>query len=280
MLNPNATLPTLYKLFFHKDLVELSKNLPISPVKSNRPIIDPLTPMSKMILSTFTPISREKMTKLFQADTLEIEELEELENDPDYLEKMANNKLGFYMENFVSYYGVCPVCRENTLRKYFHSNVPVVDFVCINSDYHLKTNTCFLFQLKISLGDEYFSFNQRTISIGSRRYGEIPHTVKGSDNIYYKRVVPGYICLKLIDQGMQNYRIDTHNSFVLIPDYNNKMNQSYYKYLPHKGKYNNSIITWNPSMFTTPIIEHILDTLQVTHEFFTEILIENPYSNI
>lgn len=278
MLSLTASLQTLYNLFFHKNLIVLSKNIPQSPPpKSNKPII--VTPMTKMILSTLTPNSREFMRRDLQADTEIIEKMEkiELENDPDYLEKMANSGLGFYMENFISYYGVCPVCKEYTLRKYFHSNVPVVDFVCVNKDYHLKTNTCFLFQLKISLGDEYFSLKRQTISIGSRRYGELPHTVKGNDNIDYKRIVPGYICLKLIPREMQNYQIDVINSFIIVPDYNNMSNRSYYEYLPYTDKYGKDIITWHSNMFIMLLIGDILTTLNVTHEFFSEMIIENPY---
>lgn len=278
-MTPNATLPTLYKLFFHKELVHLSKNLPQTPIKSNRPLIIPETPITKMILSTLTPISKERMRKDLYQDTFLLEEQErkELEQDPDYQEKMANNRLGFYMESFVSFYGLCPVCRENTLKKYFHSNVPVVDLVCINTEYHLKTNTCFLFQLKISLGNEYFSNRDQIISIGSRKYGELPHTVIGTDSIDYKRVVPGYICLKLNQSGMQNYQIDLQNSFIIVPDFNNTSNQRYYEYLPYTDKYGKSMITWYPTMFSTPLIEEILP-LNISHEYFTETPIENPYS--
>jgi hypothetical protein len=266
----------MHNIFFEKDLVELSKNLPVSPIKNNNPVLFEITPISRMILSSLTPYSKQIMTEELRADNLFIEEYErkELENDPDYLEKMANNKLGFYMENFVSYYGVCPVCKQNTLRKYFHSNVPVVDFVCINKDYHLQTNTCFLFQLKISLGGEYFNFNQ--ISIGSRRYGELPHSIKGSDNI--KHIVPGYICLRLNWLESQSYLIDPNNSFIIVPDYHNTSNISYYQYLPYKDRYGKDIITWNSNMFTTLSVRDILNTLFVDYEYFTETIIDNPYN--
>src|ERR1700722_1660201 len=58
---------------------------------------------------------------------------------------MENNGLGFFMEKFVSVYGLCPVCSQPSRKKYSHSNVPV-DLVCTNIKNHLNNNKCFLFQ--------------------------------------------------------------------------------------------------------------------------------------
>lgn len=265
-------LSTLYNLFFKKKLVVLSKNLPQSPVP-NRILPKDLTPMTKMIVSNLSPYSRKLMLEDISNDDKEILDLE---NDPDYLEKMENNRLGFYMESFMSYYGLCPVCKQNTLRKYAQSNVPVVDFVCINKDYHIKSNTCFLFQLKISLNNQYFSFRQQTISIGSKKYGEIPHSIKGNG---IKKIVPGYICLKLISKEMQTYKIDTQDSFIIIPNYLDNSNKSYYEYMPYLDKYGKNVITWNPTMFITPLVEDIIP-LHINHEYFTETQIDNPYSEL
>lgn len=277
----SISLQNIYDLFFKKDLVKLSKPEPKTPPPSSRkPVLPAITPISKMIISTLSPQSQVKMLEELQADTLEIEAAEKKkeESDPDYQEKMANSGLGFYMENFVSWYGVCPVCKERTLRKYWHSNVPVIDFVCINKVYHLSTNTCFLFQLKISLSSEYFSFLRQTISVGSRKYGEIPHTVKGTSSIDYKRIVPGYICLRLVQKEIQVYSIDQNNSFILVPDYLNNSNLSYYEYLSTKDKYGREMITWNPSMFTYPQVDDILINRLVIYEVFEEAPIKNPYN--
>jgi hypothetical protein len=282
MWNQVVTLQTLYDLFFGKDLVILSKNEPKSPPIS-RCSITPVTPISKMLLELVSPESKGKYLKGLRSDDIYIEQLEKKNErlDPDYEEKMENNGLGFYMENFVSWYGLCPICKRFTLRKYICSNVPVVDYVCINYEYHLSTNTCFLFQLKISLTEGYFSFQKQTISIGSRRYGEIPHTVKGTNNMITKRIMPGYICIKLNrTQESQIYTIDDQNSFILIPNYYNSSDIFYYEYLSETDKYGKDIITWNPSMFTISGIKTILNTPRVNYEVFEEIPIKNPYIDL
>lgn len=279
MSTSRITLQNLYDLFFKKDLVALSKSKPKSPPPT-RYGYDPITPFSKLLLSVVSPQSKGKLLKELRADDFQLEQIERKaeELDPDYQEKLDNGRLGFYMENFVSWYGICPICQEPTLRKYFQSNVPVVDFVCINKEYHLQTNTCFLFQLKISLTNDYFSFLKQTISVGSRRYGEIPHSVKGSDSLSMKRVVPGYICLKLNRTRLfQVYQIDPNESFILVPDYQSFLNLSYYEYLNTKDKYGKDMISWNPSMFSTPAVDFILSTLMVGHKFFDEEIIKNPY---
>lgn len=280
-------LKQLYTLFFTKELVKLSKldivKRVTSPLKKNKQLNTPITPISKMILSTLSPDSKSKMLEDLRRDDLFIMDKEEKTDqlDPDYQEKMSNNGLGFFMENYVSWYGLCPLCGQHTLRKYLNSNVPVVDFVCINVDYHLSNNLCFLFQLKISLAEDYFNFINRSITVGSQKYGLIPHTVRGSDDITHKILVPGYICVKLRykpDENMQVYQIDNIKSFVLIPDYSNMSNVSYYKYVDNMNKYGKNVITWNSLMMSQYPIQSVILTNMIKFAIFSETSIMNPYN--
>src|SRR3990172_4897969 len=113
------------------------------------------TPFTKMILDAIRTDEREELKKEFEIDNKTIDALAELdvEKDPDYLEKMENNRLGFYMEDFVISHMGCPICGKKTLQKYSVPNMPTVDLVCTNRDGHLlfdeKQINCFLFQVKI-----------------------------------------------------------------------------------------------------------------------------------
>ena len=283
-LNTKVNTKQLYELFFGKKLVNLSKLEPKTPTKAPRPVENILTPMSKKIYDATSPRSKQYVLEDMLADTKAIEEkeLKEELSDPDYLEKMENNGLGFYMEKFVSVYGLCPVCGERTLRPYSQSNVPVVDLVCINKDFHLKNDACFIFQVKISLTNDYFSLAKQTISVGSIVYGEPAHMHKGTDHIKEKVVVPGYICIKLYSHAteLQTYLVDYRNSFVLVPDYNNTNPDYYYKYIDVLNKYGKSIITWDQTMVDAIEFKNILTMPKIVHEYFSEEVIDNPYANL
>jgi hypothetical protein len=286
------TISDLYKLFFNKKLVALSKfpeNIlnpenPMTPIKK-KPKLESdisklLSPDTKIIYNSLSPDAKIKYLELIKKDDAALlsSESKADESDPDYQEKMENNGLGFFMENFISMYYWCPVCQQKTLRKYSHSNIPVVDLVCINSEEHLKKNECFLFQVKISLTNDYFNINEQTISIGSKTYGEPAHLVKGTEPIKNKYVVPGYICIKLYptDSNKQIYRINYKNSFVLIPDYDSQLSETYYHYLDKKSIYNKDIITWNNKMCKVLTLSKIPKEL-IEYELFDQMEIENPY---
>lgn len=280
MEKENINIKHLYSIFFGKKLVELTKTEPKTPLKTKT---DPniLTPMSKSIYLATSPRSQPYILKEMQANTKTINKIEgnSDKSDPDYQEKFENNGLGFFMEDFLSAYGFCPVCGEKTLQKYLHSNVPVVDLVCTNKQYHLKNNKCFLFQVKISLTNEYFSLVDRKIIVGSKTFGQISHLQKGDNSMLDKLVVPGYICIKLnkkLDK-IQTYVIDHRNSFVLVPNYQIFYDKSYYEYLDVPNKYRKNVITWNTNMVNTLPLDKVTKTNIIHHEFFSEKVENNPY---
>ena len=284
----NVNLKKIYEVFFGKKLIELTKiasdiisNIPNQPNKPNQPNQLPLTPVSKAIYDKTSPRSKPYiLQEMLADDTLIDEKLDLL--DPDYQEKMENSGLGFFMENFVAMYCHCPVCGKQTLKKYAHSNVPVVDLVCTNKSYHLANNKCFLFQVKISLTSNYFSLANKKIIVGSKTYGELVNQTKGTNSIYQKIIVPGYICIRLYkaDPTLQIYSIDHRNSFIIVPNYQNESDKLYYKYLDEPGLYGKNVITWDNSMVDTLPFNKITSINKIDYEVFTEVEISNPYANL
>lgn len=273
------------QLFFRKQLVELTKVLPKTPIKQKiKNSQFELTPSSKAILDSTSPRSKPYVLELLQknSETIELKEKLDENTDPDYLEKMENNGLGFFMEDFISVYSKCPVCGKNTLKKYSHSNVPVVDLVCTNTDYHLKYNKCFLFQVKISLSTNYFNLRNQTIAVGSKTFGELAHLHTGTEPIKDKYIVPGYICIQLrLDKDeIQTYLIDHRNSFILVPDYDSNLTQLYYEYSEKKSIYGKDIIRWNSNMVHTIKLSEIIKPIKIRIEYFDEEIINNPYRNL
>ncbi|XWV25935.1 hypothetical protein QJ857_gp1145 [Tupanvirus soda lake] len=283
MIKTTIDVNDLYKKFFGKYLVHLEKYVPKTPTKKHPPKEGLLlTPLSKSIYESVSPRSKPYLLKDLMANNKIIEEIESKidEFDPDYQEKLENNGLGFFMENIISVYGLCPVCGQRTLRKYEQSNVPVVDLVCTNHEYHLENNKCFIFQVKISLTNNYFSLRGQNIVVGSKIYGEIAHIHKGSDDPFIKIIVPGYICIKLNSDAIntQTYTIDHRNSFVLVPNYNDASDDYYYHYRDFKSIYGKDIITWNKSMVSTLPLNRVLQMATIDYEVFSENTIKNPYT--
>lgn len=283
MANKPIDIHKLYNLFFASDLIKLDKPIAEPRTPPKKKVLGPiLTPTSKKIYDATSPRSKPYILQDLQANTAAIEYRESLEDDPDYQEKLENNGLGFFMENFVSHHGICPVCGEHSLKKYAYSNIPVVDLVCINTDYHLKNSACFIFQLKISLTNDYFNLKNQTIVVGSRVYGEPAHEVSGKEDLLHKLIVPGYICIKLypIAGDVQAYNIDHRNSFVLVPDYNNTANNYYYQYTANLSRFGKNIISWNSAMVKTINLKNIINNTNIGYEFFNETAIINPYSGL
>lgn len=256
-MEPNYIKPIiLYDLFFTKSIsnttlpekkpIQPQPIMPSTPVKSKKRTLADyslneleqlISPNGKKILKT---VRKEEQLELARAlvedaDLVEANEMEEYENDPDYKEKMENNGLGFYMENFIAFHGVCPVCGQKTLRKYSFSNMPVIDLICVNVPYHTVHGGCFLYQVKTSLNDMYFSRKSNRIMIGSKRFGYNSHAVKGTDSDIKKLLTIGYICLFMdLQTDNTKYKINKLKSFVLIPDLQKKLDQYYYEY---KGEF-------------------------------------------
>lgn len=275
----------LYNLFFTKNLVSIEKNPQNSSPQSRfSPATAILTPMSKLIYDQTSPRSKPYILKELKLNNQTIKTLESQsdESDLDFNEKMENNGLGFFMENFISAEGYCPVCGMKTLRKYAFSNIPCVDFVCINKQYHLENEKCFLFQLKISTQTNYFNLRSKTITVGSKQYGEKAHKHLGTENILSKIIMPGYICIKMVDTqtAIQTYHIDHRNSFVLVPDYQNTFPNLYYSYLPHSSFFNKPLITWNTSMVETLPLKKVIGNTKVSNTVYNEVLLQNPYADL
>ena len=205
----------LYDLYMTKELrtvikytqdpgpgaADVSDAMPISPKRPVLQSIEALTPFSKQLAKSVATPDRPEFIKGLLQDDADIQGLESIDDleDPDYVEKMANSGLGFFVEDFLSFHGRCPVCKQKTLRKYSISNMPVIDLICTNKRYHIKTKTptCFLYQVKIKVGDSrYFDYTHKYINIGSKAKGYNSHEVLGFRGIEHKLVVNRYICLK------------------------------------------------------------------------------------
>lgn len=280
-----ATLEDLYKLFYTKDLV-INKKFETKidiPIKNTNFDIG-MTPFTKMIYDNTSPNSKQYLLEDIVEDNIIIERLSDKTEklDPDYQEKMENNGLGFFMEDFVSVHFNCPVCNQKTLRKYRHSNVPVVDLVCINTEYHSNNASCFLFQLKISTTNTYFNLNENTIIIGSKYFGVTSHLNSPASEFPTKIVTPGYICLKLIPTytEKQEYRIDYAKSFAVYPEYDidPSQNNPYYQYLENPTNiYSKPEIRWNSNICHLLSIKKIFSGNIIKYDVYGASLMENPY---
>ena len=287
----------LYDLYFTKDISNITiptkENLPETqtipqtppaPKSKKRLMEDMLSPEGKKIYKSASTPDKSRLLADLLADTRTVEEIEmkEYENDSDYLEKLENNGLGLYMESFISNYGICPICKQKTLRKYSASNMPVVDLICVNKAYHTTNNSCFLFQVKTSLSDIYFNKKENYITVGSKKFGYNSHIVKGNSSDVNKTLVIGYICLFLDQNMMDNnkYKINKSKSFVLVPDLQKKLDEYYYEYIMEfMGK---NRIKWNNNLVSTNDINVCLNNIVDidTTQIFNEEVISNPYMNL
>lgn len=284
---------TLYDLFFRKpiNIVTFTENsqqiqtINLTPIEQKtQSLLTLLSPEGKLLYERAPKEDKEKLLNDLVKDTNIVENMEMVDymNDLDYKEKMENNMLGFYMESFISCYGMCPVCKQNTLRKYNMSNMPVVDLICTNFDYHFNNKSCFLYQLKTSIDSNYFTKNH--ITVGSKRFGYNSHIVKGTDNDNKKILVIGYICLFLTQNENHNnkYKINKSRSFILIPNLENTLDDYYYSYgVNYFGK---NIIRWNSKLVSINSINECIDNANNmnvdTNKQFSEVIIENPYKYI
>jgi hypothetical protein len=277
-------------LFFKSDLVnidiakrserltELRQLETYKPQKNGE-----FTPMKQKILEYAGPANREALLAELTKDDREITGLESRQflDDPDYVEKMSNSGLGFYMESFVSYYGRCPGCGKVSLKKFRNCSIPAVDFVCVNKEYHETNNMCFLFQLKISVSEshDYFYTSEdgnKVINIGSRRYGEIPHSIKGTSSADLKKLAIGYICLKLITNADGTYQINPELSFCVHPNLQLPDDKQYYNYFRPISIGHNPIVVDISMMHRTPIESIFTEGIVVGTPFVEETL-KNPY---
>ena len=289
-----VTEELLKYLFFKSDLVDI--DIARRSERSERfETLKPLnngdyTPMTKLIIDYERAGAAgdanidELIAKIKKDDVKVIGIEEDVKNDPDFIEKMSNSGLGFYMESFVSFYGRCPGCGENSLKKFRNCSIPAVDFVCINKQYHEERGICFLFQLKISVSESHDYFytsvdGNKVIKIGSRRYGEIPHSIKGTSPLDLKKLAIGYICLKLIIKEDGIYQINPALSFCVHPNLQLPDDKQYYNYVgPIKSGHNPIIV--DMSMMHNISIGSIFTEGIVLGTPFVEKTRINPYDQV
>jgi hypothetical protein len=231
------TLEKIMHLFRTSVLLSVQNNIPRSRRKVSKTKmigqISSITPTTQNILDQEDSPARKLLLERIRMDDAEINNilLKSDNDDPDYVDKMRANMLGFFMEDYVAVNMKCPLCGGDF---YVFENpaMPVVDLACSNRENHISENTCYLYQIKITTENEkssYFSLENKFISVGSRKYGEIPHSITPkSDN---KWICPGYICLVIDTEHIDNYYINYSKSFILIPEYQCDSPDPFYQYL-------------------------------------------------
>lgn len=269
----------LYFLFTNTDLIETTySNYKKKLYKSHQPNLI-LSPMTKLIYNSVPQEDRNKLLEDIILDNNYIEQLDD--NDPDYIEKLANNKLGLYMEDFVCYYMKCPICRSKTLRKYKINNMPVIDVICTNTQFHKNFNNIKFFQIKISVNSNSY-FNKQYILVGSKKFGFNCHEIMGNDTLKNKETLIGYICINLTEIKDGEYKINNKKSFILIPNITKNYPEYYYKYINNSNRFNHDAITWNKNLVNEFKLENLLDVTIVNTNsiFFNSNMIVNPYSQV
>lgn len=272
----------------------------MSPPRPTLQSVTALTPFSEQLAQSIATPDRPEFIRGLLQDDEDIQDLESLDDmeDPDYVEKMENSGLGFFVEDFLSFHGRCPVCKQKTLRKYSISNMPVIDLICINKRHHIKTETptCFLYQVKIKVGDsKYFNYANKYINIGSKAKGYNSHEVSSSRGIKPKLVVIGYICLKLDETTYDHrYIINKRESFTIVPKYTDYSfpTELFYEYFDKDSQeyrmykyFNHNPITWSKKFNNVTLVNDLFDegskaTIVDTNEAFFEQVLDNPYKKI
>lgn len=165
------------------------------------------------------------------------------EHDPDYVQNYGN--IGKFVEIYCSLYFNCPVCNKNTLRLFKSDSMPVVDLKCINVE-HDHTKGPSLWQVKATIGDDYFDKTKKLISVGSRKWGQNVHLEPTS------QYEIGYICIRIDQQIEENiFYINKTKSFIVNPI----QDDFKYSYLTVNGPWGHSLITWEGITEDLPLLE-------------------------
>lgn len=273
----SVSIYQLYELFFKSDLVNIripltsenkvypKREIYQSSIKSKK-----YTPITEKLLEFATTGEKEKLLKDLEEDDKQIGLLsrKELLDDPDFIDKLNYSALGFYMETYLCYHGVCPLCKQKTLKKFKDCSIPAIDFICVNP-YHYLNNECFLYQLKTSVDSDYF--DAMHIKVGSRRFGNLSHSIKGSSHSDLKKLLIGYICLKLNPTGDNKYSLNKKSSFCIIPNLKLEKDELYYQYIK------DDVIQINLSMMNSIKVEEFFNIAIVDNMTFVEDPFTNPY---
>lgn len=218
--------------------------------------------MTQAVIEAAGPLdtpARKALLASLHLDTVKIDSLlqQEEDEDPDYVDKLRANLLGFFMEEYVACHMKCPLCGASLLI-YENPQMPAVDLICSNKEKHLAETTCFLYQVKITTQTDstYFDLGRRFISVGSRTYGEIVHSVSPHTPRDDRWICPGYICLRVDVSRSNTYHLQ-RGSFILIPDYHCRdLDEPFYRYISGDG--DRPQITWNPKCVRTePITKRL-----------------------
>lgn len=194
--------------------------------------------LSPTILSYVSPSKRDELkVKLNEDDNIIMDIEKSIDTkDKDYIHIENYGKL---IEIWLADNMKCPCCNEKTLKRYSKDNFPIIDLVCINPNHNINDNVKF-FQVKTSYlqnngasislhGQPYFSFNDKTIMIGSKEWGQFSHNIKGSDD--NKKILIGYICILFTkNKNDTHIIISKSKSFVVLPSVKNNDNKAYYQY--------------------------------------------------
>lgn len=278
----------LYKIFTESKIMELKKPKPSkAPAKKSKQI--GLSPLTRQILEATSPESRAAMLRDIRRDDDEIQKQLEIEmlEDPDYLENLENNKLGFYMEQVIAFYGACPVCNAKTLRNYASPFIPVVDVICVNKSVEGNTahsNQTRFFQIKLSVGESKY-FSPKYVCVGSRRYGQNSHVVDIASHDITKNVVVGYICINVTRNEEANtctINYDIDKSFILLPQLKKVgIVGTYYNYIAKKVHFFKNAIKWNQDAVTRNSLRSCIEELVInTGIIFNETVEPNPFGPI
>jgi hypothetical protein len=275
----------------------------ITPIKrkNNKPsyLADYTINLTHKLTEYLTPISKKRMLKDIEKDNDILVKLSKMDEktDPDYINYENYGKL---IESWLSDNLACPCCGSYSLKRYFKSNMPIIDVVCINP-YHTLERGVRFFQIKTSNGKPfmdipYFIYNpenpeQNHIHVGSRKYGEIVHQVKVSDNDFNKKILIGYICLTYEEKEKEKedeLKIikNKNKSFIVLPiidyqlDNSTSVDDWYYQYIDETNKdKKHSRIRFNHN--TNKIVEINLTENFIPKNYkIRKDLMDNPLNNL
>lgn len=279
IMNTPPTIEQVKHTFQSAALMEVVPNRPVSAPRRARRLIligqsNDQTPMTQAILEAAGDLNTPARQALLASINLDDQKIaailqDQTESDPDYIDKMRANLLGFFMEDYVACHMKCPVC-GGQLCVFEDPRMPTVDLACHNREKHLADRTCYLYQVKITTvteGSTYFSRDDHYISVGSRRYGNLVHSITPQTDPEDQWICPGYICLVIDNSRTDSYHIDVRASFILIPNYQCRSAEPFYYYRSDDPAVRPQI-SWNQECVELKSIRQILKTA-ITQEELT-----------
>jgi hypothetical protein len=174
-------------------------------------------------------IAEELIAESFKKDNKAILDSLSISDQTDF-DYVNYENYGKLVECWIADNMICPCCQVKSLRRYASDIMPIVDLVCINPEHNFRHGVKF-FQVKTSSGAlfkglPYFNRNNCLIHVGSRRKGELVHSIKISDDDLTKKILIGYICIEFKDNESNNtLTINKIKSFIVLPKYD-KVNKT------------------------------------------------------